>query len=80
MSQDTSQEKPFSILISGGAVAAKLDAVKTITNRFRGGLMSELADRVMEMAPKGSTVAYLTAKKPSSSQRPTRVNLAARRI
>ena len=30
------------ILITGGPVHAKLDAVKIITNTFKGGLMAEL--------------------------------------
>jgi hypothetical protein len=62
--------KPFSILISGGAVHARLDAVKIITNRFRGGLMSDLADRVARLAPEGSSVAYLTAKGQSTPKDP----------
>ena len=67
-------EKPFSILISGGAVGAKLDAVKIITNKFRGGLMSDLADRVMRAAPEGSSVSYLTAKGQSTPKDP-RINV-----
>lgn len=51
------------ILITGGPVHAKLDAVKIITNTFKGGLMAELADR-FKMAPDGHKVeiTYLTAK------------------
>ncbi len=35
------------ILISGGPVHANLDAVKIITNRFKGGLMAELATHLL---------------------------------
>lgn len=35
------------ILITGGPVHAYLDAVKIITNKFKGGLMAELADTLV---------------------------------
>lgn len=38
------------ILITGGSVHAYLDAVKIITNRFKGGLMSKLAGEFVDMA------------------------------
>lgn len=47
------------ILVTGGPVHARLDAVKVITNRFKGGLMAELAD---SLAERGAEVVYLTAK------------------
>lgn len=47
------------ILVTGGPVHAHLDAVKIITNRFRGGLMADLADR---LARAGAEVIYLTAR------------------
>lgn len=46
------------ILITGGAIYGKLDDVKLITNRFRGGLMAELADLLNECFD----VTYLTSK------------------
>ena len=48
------------VLITGGPVHAYLDAVKIITNRFRGGLMAELADDFLRM---GVDVSYLCAPK-----------------
>ena len=46
------------ILITGGAVHGKLDDVKIITNRFRGGLMADLA-----CALSGDfEIVYLTSK------------------
>lgn len=52
------------ILITGGPVHAYLDAVKLVTNRFKGGLMAELASNfaqgfdcaVTYLCAKGSTV------------------------
>lgn len=46
------------ILITGGAVHGKLDAVKLVTNRFRGGMMAEIA----ELLSLHFDVTYLTAK------------------
>jgi len=46
------------ILVTGGPVHAHLDPVKIITNRFRGGLMAELAEELSYHAE----VTYLTAK------------------
>jgi hypothetical protein len=48
------------ILITGGPVHANLDAVKIITNKFKGGLMCDLADRMLSKS--GVGVTYLTAK------------------
>jgi len=47
------------ILISGGPVHANLDAVKIITNKFKGGLMLKLAE---EMASHGIEVTYLCSR------------------
>ena len=47
------------ILVSGGPVHAKLDAVKFVTNRFKGGLMAKLAD---ELKVQGVSVTYLCSK------------------
>lgn len=47
------------ILITGGAVHAKLDAVKIVTNRFKGGRMAELAK---ELSARGHDVTYLCSK------------------
>ena len=47
------------ILITGGPVHAKLDAVKIITNKFKGGLMAELAELLLYQE---CEVTYLTAK------------------
>ena len=49
------------ILITGGPVHAYLDAVKIITNKFKGGLMAELADK-FKFQPDGAGVeiTYLT--------------------
>jgi hypothetical protein len=48
------------ILITGGAVHEHLDAVKIITNNFKGGRMIELAKNLNQ---KGYEVHYLTAAK-----------------
>lgn len=53
------------ILITGGPVHAHLDAVKILTNKFRGGLMVQLAEEMGDNAKStwGSReVTYLTAK------------------
>ena len=49
------------ILITGGPVFANLDAVKIITNKFKGGLMASLAEQ-LSSAPFYCSVTYLTAK------------------
>ena len=48
------------ILVTGGPVHAYLDAVKIITNRFKGGLMANLAS---DLARCGAEVTYLCAPK-----------------
>jgi hypothetical protein len=53
------------ILITGGPVHANLDAVKIITNRFRGGRMVDLAIKLGEM---GYDTTYLTAKQTNPDQ------------
>lgn len=50
------------ILVTGGPVHAKLDAVKIITNTFKGGLMAELADKLKMSDINGVEITYLTAK------------------
>jgi phosphopantothenoylcysteine synthetase/decarboxylase len=50
------------ILITGGPVHAHLDAVKIITNRFRGGRMAELADVIGAMSDQKAKITYLTSK------------------
>ena len=62
------------ILITGGPVHAYLDAVKIITNKFKGGLMADLADRFPFIAEgKHMEITYLTAKgmKVPSTNTPT---------
>ena len=51
---------PKKILVTGGPVHAYLDAVKVVTNRFRGGLMASLAHN---LHLKNCEVVYLTAIK-----------------
>ena len=48
------------ILITGGPVFAYLDDVKIITNKFKGGRMAELAEKMQ--AQYDCEVTYLTAK------------------
>lgn len=48
------------VLITGGPVHAHLDAVKIITNRFKGGLMVDLAQHLKAL---GADVTYLYAPK-----------------
>lgn len=53
------------ILITGGPVYAHLDAVKIITNKFRGGRMAQLADILLDRAygvEGGLHIIYLTAR------------------
>lgn len=47
------------ILVTGGPVHAKLDAVKFVTNRFKGGLMAKLTD---ELRNQDCDVTYLCSK------------------
>ena len=49
------------ILISGGPVFAYLDNVKIITNRFKGGLMANLANQIAKM-PEKNNIIYLCSK------------------
>jgi len=53
------RKMPKKILITGGPVHAYLDAVKIITNRFRGGLMCELA---YGLVVHGVEITYLTSR------------------
>jgi len=50
------------ILVTGGPVHAKLDAVKVITNGFKGGLMAKLADELSLEGTRGEEVDYLCSK------------------
>ncbi len=63
------------ILITGGPVHAHLDAVKIVTNRFRGGLIARLADRLAENFD--CEVLYLTA--PGAEVPTERSNVMVRR-
>ena len=56
----------MNILVTGGPVHAHLDAVKIITNKFRGGRMAEIADMLVAQ---GLEVTYLTAKGMSEPKR-----------
>ena len=47
------------ILVTGGPVHAYLDSVKIITNRFKGGLMADLADNLSGL----TEVTYLSPAK-----------------
>jgi phosphopantothenate-cysteine ligase len=49
------------VLVTGGPVHAHLDSVKIITNRFRGGLMSLLAE---QLVGQGAEVTYLAPSLP----------------
>ena len=51
------------ILVTGGPVHAHLDSVKIITNRFKGGLMAELADNLSGL----TEVTYLSPAKLGST-------------
>jgi hypothetical protein len=48
-------------LVTGGPVHAKLDAVKIVTNKFKGGLMSRLA-MDLHLLDEGHHITYLTGK------------------
>ena len=66
------------ILITGGPVHAYLDAVKIITNRFKGGLMCQLAEALAEHHD--ARVTYLCAPSagahvPSTPGRIERINV-----
>jgi phosphopantothenoylcysteine synthetase/decarboxylase len=50
--------KTKKVLITGGPVHAHLDAVKIITNRFKGGLMAQLAERMFRF---DAEITYLCA-------------------
>lgn len=56
------------ILITGGPVHCYLDAVKIITNRFKGGLIAELTDNLLSYDAKVNYVCapYLGTKLPTS--------------
>ena len=49
------------ILITGGPVFAYLDNVKIITNKFKGGLMADLANKIVKM-PEKNNIIYLCSK------------------
>lgn len=48
------------ILITGGPVHGKIDDVKIVTNKFKGGLIAELADQLAEYP--NVDITYLTTK------------------
>jgi hypothetical protein len=52
------------VLITGGPVYAYLDDVKIITNRFKGGLMADLAEKMIDIHESGLKyyVTYLSSK------------------
>lgn len=52
----------MNILITGGPVYGKLDDVKYITNKFKGGLISKLADQLQSIAGEQTQITYLTSK------------------
>ena len=49
------------ILITGGAVHSFIDNVKIITNKFKGGLMANLANQITKM-PEKNEIIYLCSK------------------
>jgi len=64
------KKKEYKILVTGGPVAGRLDAVKIITNEFRGGRMAALAERLA--CQRNVKVTYLAHKHsslPSWSER-----------
>lgn len=52
----------INILVTGGPVHAYLDAVKLITNRFKGGRMAEFADTLNSIGRGNINITYLTSK------------------
>lgn len=50
------------ILITGGPVHAYLDDVKIITNKFKGGLISNLADQICKQYEGKIEIIYLSSK------------------
>lgn len=54
--------KKIKILVTGGPVHANLDAVKIITNRFKGGRIAEFADDLESIDPSNIKITYLTSK------------------
>lgn len=50
----------MNILVTGGAVYANLDAVKQITNKFKGGLMVKLAEELQ--SHQNTKVTYMTSR------------------
>lgn len=71
MSQDAAVvNEMVKILITGGPVEAKLDSVKVITNRFKGGRMAQLADLLAVKT--ASEVTYLCSK---NSKQPEHANI-----
>ena len=51
--------KQFNVLVTGGPVHGKIDPVKLVTNKFRGGMMAELSE---SLSSRGANVTYLCAK------------------
>lgn len=50
------------LLVTGGPVHAKLDDVKIITNRFKGGLIAELVNLFFKKYPDDVSIIYLCSK------------------
>ncbi|MDF2881277.1 MAG: hypothetical protein K0R54_1834 [Clostridiaceae bacterium] len=50
------------VLITGGPVYGKLDDVKLVTNKFKGGLIAKLADELSELGKDNISITYLVAK------------------
>lgn len=61
------------ILITGGPVHAYIDAVKMVTNRFKGGLMAQLADDFVEQFD--CQVTYLCARGSTLPQKHARLTV-----
>jgi hypothetical protein len=60
------------VLITGGPVHAHIDAVKIITNKFKGGLMADLADR---FCLEDCKVTYLSSPEAKAPFHPHRMTL-----
>src|SRR3989338_4353150 len=57
------------ILVTGGPVHSNLDAVKIITNRFKGGLMVQLAESLLGFETQVSYLCGIGAQQPSPQAR-----------
>jgi len=50
------------ILVTGGPVHGRIDAVKIVTNTFKGGLMAQLANEISKEAGRDAEIVYLCTK------------------